>query len=150
MNDIEIRDSSKSINLVPASIAKRISNYLIDSFIFSFVIIFVTATYGVDVIAVMQNEDSKMRFNFFMIILLIGYYILFESLLGGKSPAKYLTKTRVVNLDGSRPDLDTIAKRSFCRAIPLEFVSFLFQSRPVGWHDRFSKTIVVEEGTVGV
>lgn len=71
------------------------------------------------------------------------YYFSLESM-NGKTIGKYLTKTRVVYKDGSTPTNGTIAKRALCRFIPFDAFSFL-SSNPIGWHDKFSDTIVIDE-----
>jgi uncharacterized RDD family membrane protein YckC len=70
----------------------------------------------------------------------LGYYIFFEALFD-RTPAKWITGTRVIALDGSRPRFLQIVGRSFARFVPLEPFSFLGNAR--GWHDRWSGTRVV-------
>ncbi len=70
------------------------------------------------------------------------YYILFESI-WQKTPAKWITKTKVTNLDGTKPQFWTIVGRSFARLIPLEHLTFLMGRYPFGWHDSLSHTVVV-------
>ena len=69
-----------------------------------------------------------------------GYYLGFETATG-KSPAKWLTRTRVVTDDGRRPTFAQIFKRTLIRFVPFEPFSFLGRGR--GWHDRWTKTRVV-------
>lgn len=73
---------------------------------------------------------------------IIIYYGLMESVVY-RSFAKYITATRVVMRDGTEPDAIAILIRTVCRLIPFEFISFL-GLQPVGWHDRLSKTVVVD------
>ena len=63
-----------------------------------------------------------------------------------RSPGKFLTGTKVVNESGGKPTFGQILGRSLCRFIPFEAFSFLFgdSSRVVGWHDKFSGTLVVK------
>jgi uncharacterized RDD family membrane protein YckC len=74
------------------------------------------------------------------------YYCGFETVTG-KSPAKWLTQTRVITLDGVRPPFGAVLKRSIIRLIPFEPFSFLGSGR--GWHDRWSGTRVVYERDAG-
>ncbi|GEQ86120.1 hypothetical protein ULMS_16280 [Patiriisocius marinistellae] len=69
------------------------------------------------------------------------YYTFFEHAYG-QSIGKMLTKTKVVDLNGEKPTLSIIAKRSLCRLIPFEAFSFLGDDS-VGWHDTISDTRVV-------
>ena len=71
----------------------------------------------------------------------MSYYNLFEAWFG-KSPAKFITRTRVLTLRGEKPGWLDIMGRSLCRIIPFDAFSFLFGA---DWHDRFSRTIVVSE-----
>ncbi|WP_442264593.1 RDD family protein [Tenacibaculum sp. ZS6-P6] len=70
------------------------------------------------------------------------YYVSFEAS-SGRTIGKYITKTKVVTLDGEKPDFNVILIRSLCRLIPFEGFSFLGDDDS-GWHDTFSKTKVVK------
>lgn len=70
----------------------------------------------------------------------IGYHVFFEYFFN-KTPAKWLTHTRVVRVDGGRPRFLQIVGRTLARYVPFEPLSFL--SRTVGWHDRWSGTRVI-------
>lgn len=73
----------------------------------------------------------------------IGYYTVLETLTG-KTLAKMLTKTQVVNLEGQKPGFGAILFRTLCRFIPLEAFTFL-NVETSGWHDTFSNTMVVRD-----
>ena len=60
----------------------------------------------------------------------------------GRTIAKYITKTKVVNEKGEKPDFGTALVRSLARFIPFEAFSFLGSG--TGWHDKFSNTRVIE------
>lgn len=76
-------------------------------------------------------------------VILLCYYGLFETLTSS-TPGKYITKTKVVLEDGSKPDAFTILLRSLCRIIPFEPFSF-FGTLGRGWHDSLSRTYVVDK-----
>lgn len=88
-------------------------------------------------------EEHSFRFNILQFFVSIIFYGLFESLLS-RTPAKYITGTKVVMRDGTRPDSTAILIRTLCRQIPLEAFSFLFGQFAIGWHDTLSKTLVVD------
>lgn len=69
------------------------------------------------------------------------YYVLYESIFS-RTPAKYLTRTRVTLNDGSRPPFGTILKRTLIRFVPFEPFSFLGSGK---WHDSWSNTYVLRE-----
>lgn len=71
-------------------------------------------------------------------------YFLTESLTKGKTLGKFITKTKVVLEDGSKPSALHYIKRSLSRIIPFNAFSFL-GSTGRGWHDSISKTYVVDE-----
>jgi uncharacterized RDD family membrane protein YckC len=72
---------------------------------------------------------------------LLGYYIFFEGVFQA-TPGKFITRTRVVDLDGNKPTLWQIVGRTLSRFVPFEPFSF-FSSTEEGWHDRWSGTRVV-------
>lgn len=72
------------------------------------------------------------------------WYTIFEAATGGKTIGKLITRTRAVTANGARMELRTALIRSLCRLIPFEaFSAFGKPSYP--WHDRLSKTLVVDE-----
>lgn len=74
---------------------------------------------------------------------LLVYYAVVESVTGGRSVGKYVTKTKAINQYGQRLDIGTVLKRTLCRIIPFDPLSFL-GSVPRGWHDSLSDTYVVD------
>src|SRR4051812_10617523 len=71
---------------------------------------------------------------------LFGYHFLFEVTLG-RTPAKFITGTRVVSADGARPSAMQILGRTLARYVPFEPLSFVFGGDPPnGWHDKWSRT----------
>ncbi len=76
--------------------------------------------------------------------LFMVYFILFESVFG-KTPGKFFTRTKVIEINTKKkPTVGKTIIRTISRFIPFEIFSFL-SSRPRGWHDRISKTMVVNE-----
>lgn len=132
-----------------ASIGKRITNYCIDILsigLIEFVIaVILLIFYSIDselYSLVFINDIGRILF---VILLNIIYYTLFESI-SGKSLGKYITRTKVINLNGEKTVWTIILLRSVCRLIPFDQLSFLV-SNEKGWHDKLSKTIVIEEQT---
>ncbi len=116
-----------------ASAGLRFANDILDrvfSLIFAF--LFALLLYGI------TRNDGITGFSYFIGI--IGYYLVMEGI-WQRTIAKFITKTKVVMKDGSKPDFAHILGRSFARLIPFEAFSFLFT--PVGWHDSLSGTLVV-------
>jgi uncharacterized RDD family membrane protein YckC len=84
--------------------------------------------------------------------MLLGYFIFFTSFIGyyafmetkyQKTIGKFITKTKVVTKNGTKPNVGDILRRTFCRLIPFDRVSYLFTQN--GFHDRLSETIVIKD-----
>ncbi len=119
----------------PASIGTRLANYFID-----YIVIYIlTVVVGVVLLFIFPF----LAFIVFFFGLFI-YYLVFESI-WQRTPGKWVTGTKVVMWDGSKPDFPHVLGRSFARLIPLDWVSFLFNSHPIGWHDYVSGTMVVSK-----
>jgi uncharacterized RDD family membrane protein YckC len=128
--------------IIEASLGKRFANYIIDHFCIA---IFISMIFDfLEAQGYRLVEDIySLRVRLIAVLLYALIYFVIESLTGGKSFGKWVTKTRAVEFDGGVPDTETFIIRSFSRIIPFEPLSFLFLSR--GWHDRFSKTMVMDE-----
>lgn len=74
------------------------------------------------------------NFNYFL------YYFLMENYLGGRTVAKYITGTKVISTDGTKPTTQQMMYRSLSRIVPFDGLSFLGVN---GWHDSWSDTRVI-------
>lgn len=135
-----------------ASHGQRILNYIID-IIIQYIIIFILASI-IGIIASVLGATSILNWfqtvtdlegTFIFIIIMLFYNVFFESLFS-RTIAKYITQTKVVLEDGSKPGWQTILKRSLCRLIPFDVISFLGHGAR-GWHDSLSDTYVVKKKT---
>ena len=128
----------QNIRLVEASKGKRFANYLIDGIIaqfFSFILGMVLGmSYGV---------SNNLLDSLWGIAVLVGYYMAFEHLNNGRTIGKLATRTKVVTETGETPTVEMLIGRTFARLIPFEAFSFL-GARNNGWHDRLSKTMVID------
>ncbi|WP_299884896.1 RDD family protein [uncultured Lacinutrix sp.] len=88
-------------------------------------------------------DEARWKDYLLGIIILLVYFIIIESLTA-HSIGKYITKTKIVMEDGSKPQISDIILRSLCRLIPFEQFSFLGDEAR-GWHDSMSNTYVVDE-----
>lgn len=131
----------KRINLEPASQGKRFLNFLLDwgfGYLFAFIIGVFLGVTGLSGLIENLNETVL------GLLVLTAYYLIFEGIFN-KSLAKFITRTRVINKDGSKPTLLTIFWRTLARFIPFEPFSFFGGNKPIGWHDSLSKTLVVDD-----
>ena len=71
-----------------------------------------------------------------------GYYVFMETKYQ-KTIGKFITKTKVVNKNGTKPEVGDIVRRTFCRLIPFDRISFLFTAN--GFHDRLSDTTIIKD-----
>jgi uncharacterized RDD family membrane protein YckC len=85
--------------------------------------------------------DSQLTNYLLGIIVGLLYFTIFEAATG-RTMAKFITRTKVVDKNGKKPGFGTILLRSFCRYIPFDAFSYL-GSGP-GWHDTLSKTTVID------
>jgi uncharacterized RDD family membrane protein YckC len=119
----------------------RFVNFLIDLIVWLVLVFIISFIIGLFV----QPTDSSM-------ISLIGYILIFGTFIAyyaimeikfQKTIGKFLTKTKVVKMNGEKPTDGDIITRTFCRLIPFDRISFLFVKN--GFHDYLSKTKVVKD-----
>lgn len=132
---------------IPASKGKRLANYIIDAIVFYLLVaiigMFAFILGDADPDATVEWIDNSLLSNLISIIAYIWFYIFFEALLKGKTIGKLITRTRVVDIGGNPPSLYEVVIRSLSRIVPFEGFSFL-GSDPYGWHDKWSKTMVID------
>ncbi|WP_282124659.1 RDD family protein [Algibacter mikhailovii] len=140
--------AEKEILNKTASQGKRFANYLIDlvflmifSFIFGAILGIVLAIISPSSLSIFEENNKLIDYLFGFITGMIYYSILETTT--GKTIAKFITKTKVVNEAGEKPDFGTILIRSLSWFIPFEAFSFL-GSVNSGWHDKLSKTRVIQ------
>lgn len=129
--------------------SQRFFNYLLDN-IFILVILFVlgvflgfiSTLFGVNGIINWLQNVSDLEGRLIFIVFAFLYYLVTEGFFG-RSIAKFITGTIVVDENGIKPSFGTIFKRSLCRIIPFDGLSFLGSGR--GWHDSMSDTYVVNK-----
>lgn len=136
-------------HLVQASMGKRFANYIIDLLVF-YALLFA----GGIVVAIISpqtiesiNEDD-LGFNLLdrlFTLLLYGLYMfVVEAAFKGKSLGKLITGTRAVNEDGTDVTVKAAFFRGLSRAVP--FNAFSALGNPTyPWHDKWTKTYVIDE-----
>jgi hypothetical protein len=124
----------------------RLLNFVIDNVIYQIVVIFAIYPVARLVFGKSFGENFWLTWVFNLSIFFL-YYFSFEAAFQ-RTPAKFLTATRVVIADGSRPDVATIAKRSLIRLVPFEVISQYTGKEPdlIGtwWHDNWTNTRVIK------
>lgn len=125
-----------------ASQGARLANYFLDGLGFYFLIFLLAFILGAMRLEAAVSEENSGVFMLFVFFLYIMYFSVFEYYFG-KTPGKFIAKTRVVTNAGYHPSFSNIVGRTLCRFIPFDALSFLFAE--TGWHDSISKTLVVKD-----
>jgi uncharacterized RDD family membrane protein YckC len=133
-----------------ASNGTRFINYILDAifyviiiFCISFVVAMFAALLGLSDLLFWLQNISDLQSNLIAGFIMFIYYSLTEGIFG-RSFAKFITGTVVVDEYGEKPTFNDIFKRTLCRLIPFEPFSFLGSSGR-GWHDSISDTYVVNK-----
>jgi len=141
----------QSLHVVYATTGQRFLNYLIDAIVLYgllFLIAFVAGAFAgsSDINASFADSlaNNKIFQYIFTLVLQIVYYLTFEGLSHGRTLGKLVTKTVAMKADFTPLTAGDAAIRTLCRLIPFEPLSG-FGGFP--WHDKLSKTIVVQKGT---
>ena len=129
---------------------RRFFNHIVDLTMFYIFFVAVMMLFGIfinvtggDVDQLAEYLDKSPLSYVLSFISATIFYTFMEYLTKGRSVGKFLTKTKVVNVDGSLTTLKSFFIRSLCRFIPFEPFSF-FSSKGYGWHDDYSGTRVVK------
>lgn len=132
-----------------ASTGARFLNYIIDLIFFAIILIAIgvligilTALFGLTELGLWVDNLGDLGWNIIVIVISVVYYTIMEGLFG-RSVGKFITGTIVVDENGEKPTFGTAFRRSLCRLIPFDALTFLGGSR--GWHDSISGTYVVNK-----
>lgn len=123
-----------------ASSILRFVNYLID-IIAGYVTAFIIAMI-VTLILPLDFIGFELAASILVVASFFAYYILMEVIFQ-KTLGKFVTKTKVVTVNGQKSPERTIVLRTLCRLIPFDHISFLFTKN--GFHDNLSKTKVIKD-----
>lgn len=131
--------------------AQRLVHYIIDGNLAYFICssnIFRILAISFSFPPILFNEEyTSMISVVFSFISSLLFYTFFESVFGA-TPAKLLTGTRVIQLNGRKIGFPIALIRTLCRFIPFEPFSYL--GKGDGWHDKWQCTQVVKEEPVGL
>ena len=122
------------VNSQKASILKRMLNFIIDTGI---IIVLMYFFY-------VSLSELPRLFTKFIILTYFGYYIYFEHKYQ-KTIGKYITKTKLVNVDGEKATMTQIVQRTFSRLLPFDPFTFFFPKRDMEFHDVFTNTKVIND-----
>ena len=121
----------------------RFVNFLIDIIAWLVLTFIISFIMGLFIPVTTENEEFLTLFAYALFIgTFVAYYAIME-IKFQKTIGKFVTKTKVVKMNGERPTDGDIIARSFCRLIPFDRLSFLFVKN--GIHDFLSKTKVIKD-----
>ena len=149
---VEANKTENEILHKTVSLEKRLANCLIDlvvifvlssisAYVFFVVLGVPFSIFSPSSLSLVEKYPRSIDYLFKSIIGII-YYSVFEATTG-RTVGKFITKTKVVNEKGEKPNFGMTLIRSLCRYIPFEPLSFLGSDNS-GWHDKLSKTKVIE------
>jgi uncharacterized RDD family membrane protein YckC len=119
----------------------RFVNFLID-FIVIFLLYFIIVPV-IEAFLPLVNQTERAIYRIGSLVFFVAlYYIPLEYGLQ-KTLGKIVTKTKVVTLEGNKPELIDIISRTFCRLIPFDRFSFFYSRN--GFHDAISRTKVIKD-----
>ena len=120
---------------------KRLLNFGVDMIAFFILALVISAIYGI--LFSISDHDISIAEAYLIMAFAYLFYFIFMEYKFQKTIGKFITKTKVVNANGDKPELSAVVIRTFCRLIPFDRGSFLlFKS---GFHDSISKTAVVKD-----
>jgi len=130
----------------PASRWQRVANLIVDTVGYVVLTVVMIGLIGVvdfEFAETVASEGSSSAQATYVVYMLsrMSYYFGFEAFFGW-TPAKLLTRTRVVNTDGSQLTWLRAIARTLLRFVPFEMVTFLGHFS-AGLHDQASGTRVV-------
>jgi uncharacterized RDD family membrane protein YckC len=118
------------------SSSTRFINFIIDTIVWFIIVAILTNPIN-------TKSPIQMLFGYFLFFACyIGYYVFMETKYQ-KTIGKFITKTKVVNKNGTKPKVGDVLRRTFCRLIPFDRISFLFTA--TGFHDRLSDTTIIKD-----
>lgn len=140
--EIAKKEKKEKVDTDTANSLTRLTNFLIDNTI-CMVLIFMIE-FIIRILVHPNNQNVTLVIINVLLILgvFIAYYIILE-IKFQKTVGKFITKTKVVKLNGKKPTNKDIITRTFCRFIPFDRFSFLLVKN--GIHDSLSNTRVVND-----
>lgn len=119
----------------------RLINFTLDTFVWLTLYFSVALIFDLYFVRFSSYLVNYIYSIFLGLILYLTYYSILEFYFH-RTLGKFLTRTRVVNADGSEINFLSIFKRTISRLIPIDIFYYLFSK--IGLHDRLSNTLVIK------
>jgi uncharacterized RDD family membrane protein YckC len=116
----------------------RILNFIIDGLLIFFLSFGLFKYWNFYVV---NWHFKTINFWWFVGGVLFVYYSFFE-IIWAKTPGKWASSSKVVNLHGNKPSVFQVIGRSLLRLVIIDFFFNAFWGKPL--HDKLTKTEVVE------
>lgn len=116
----------------------RILNFLIDGFL---VCLLSYAAFKYWNFYVIYWHFKPINFWWFVATVLFVYYSFFE-IIWARTPGKWFSGSKVIDLAGNQPSVLQVLGRSLLRLIVIDFLFNAFWGKPL--HDKLTRTEVVE------
>jgi uncharacterized RDD family membrane protein YckC len=139
INLTEKLEKQATLDAVAVSPLTRLIHFVIDTIAFILLTLILSILF--DLIFKNQNIAGLMA-SLILFGSYLGYFIFMENKFQ-KTIGKFVTKTKVIKINGDKPELGDIVVRTLCRLIPFDRVSFIFTRN--GFHDYLSKTTVIKD-----
>ncbi len=121
MDNFQIETAQNvSINQNVANVSTRIGSFLLD--------LLIIVGYSIIMIWILNAIGLEADMESWLIYVLMGlpiffYSLIFEVLMNGQTPGKYVNKIRVVKIDGSKPTFGSYLLRWMLRLIDIDIAN---------------------------
>ncbi len=136
------KEQKQQVDLNIAGSVIRFLNYIIDFIVAYLLVLVVFIILGIFITPFANDILGA----FLTLIIAFGTflsYYAFMEIKFQKTVGKFITKTKVVKINGEKPNTSDIITRTLCRLIPIDGISYVFVKN--GIHDYLSKTKVVKD-----
>ena len=135
-------EQKRNVNLIVVGSGTRFLNYIIDMIISYSLVLVLFIILGF----LITPTSNSFIGNLLTLITVFGTFLAYYTVMEikfQKTIGKFITKTKVVTIDGNKPTASEIIIRTICRLIPFDGISYVFVKN--GLHDYLSKTKVIKD-----
>lgn len=134
----KLADQQKQIDSNKVSAMTRLLHFMVDTL----AVLIITTVLAFLITPIATDSNQNLLGYLLLAVSFFGYYIFMETKYQ-KTLGKFITKTKVIMKDGQKPAQGDIVRRTACRLVPFDRVSYFFAVN--GIHDYLSNTTVVKD-----
>jgi uncharacterized RDD family membrane protein YckC len=141
-------EQNEQMKVESVGAGKRLVNLLLDTLFYEMIMYVIIGPLQRFLFGEFINEQLEYGCLLSLTIsftILFLYYFISETFFQ-KTLGKLITKTKVINDDGTKASYSAIAKRTLIRFLPFDSISFYTgkdeENKGTWWHDRWSRTRV--------